>query len=167
MHRYCLDTSGLSNPVIDLPSHIYVSLWPLIISKINAHWFCWNVEISNELNSIRGPVGEALKNCHNACCYEVGADGWDWESYLQIVDQWRITYKEYISEYNGNRKNTISLNDLSIVAFAKIVGLPILSMERRTSEASRKRLKIPDLCDREDVRHFSFNEFLEVEGLTI
>lgn len=168
MPKYCLDTSGLSNPVMDLPAHIYVSLWPQVEEKISQGFFCWNVEIAEELESIFGPVGDTLKACNGDCCMEVGDDSWPWQEYLQTVEAWRVTYKQYISEYNGNRKRTISLNDLSIVAMAKTISLPVVSMEtRNTGQPSTTKLRIPDLCDVENVDHYSFNEFLEAEGVTI
>src|SRR5215470_12732482 len=35
-----------------------------------------------------------------------------------------------------------------------------------TAQESKKRQKIPDICEREDVRHVTFNEFLRSEGIT-
>jgi hypothetical protein len=80
----------------------------------------------------------------------------------------RVTYKDVISEYNGNRKNTVCLNDLSIIALAKTLRLPVISSEKKlqTAQDSRKRQKIPDICDLEAVPHMSFNEFLRKEGIT-
>ena len=129
--KYCLDTSGVSNPVIDLPVDIHTTLWPKVLTAIKVGIFCWNVEISNEMTSIRGVVGDCLKECNESCCLEVGKGNWDWDGYININNLWRQEFKSFISEYNGNRKNTIGLNDLSIVALARILGLPIVSMEKR------------------------------------
>ena len=168
MFKYCLDTSGLSNPVLDMPKNIYVSLWPQIIDKVAAGVFCWNVEISEELESIFGAVGDCLKSCNGNCCFEVGAGDWLWENYLEFNNQWQVQFQQYISEYNGDRKNTIGFNDLSIVALAKTLGLPVMSMEKRnTGLPSATKLRIPDLCDLVSVDHFSFNAFLEAEGITV
>jgi hypothetical protein len=167
-HKYCLDTSGLSNPVIEMPADIFVSLWPKIISVIEAETLCWNAEISEELSKIPGQVGECLKKCSKTCCLEVDQDHWAWQSYLACVAEWQVTYKEFISEYNGNRKNTIGLNDLSIVALAKTLGLPVVSMEKRNhTQPSQQRMRIPELCDKVDVKHLSFMEFLQAEGITV
>lgn len=168
MHRYCLDTSGFSNPVMELPSAVFVSLWPQVVSLIESKAFLWNVEIAEELTSIVGTVGETLVSCNGTCCVEVGQGEWPWEEYISVVGEWRNSYSQYISEYNGNRKNTISLNDLSIVALAKVVRLPILSMEKRnTGQPSNTKLRIPDLCDREGVEHLTFNNVLVREGITV
>lgn len=168
MHKYCLDTSGISNPVMDMPETIYISLWTQVVELIHAHIFCWNGEIAEELGSIFGMAGDALNSCNGECCLEVGVGEWQWEEYLELVEDWRQKYRDYISEYNGGRKNTISLNDLSIVALAKILGRPVVSMEKRNRQMpSSKKLRIPDLCDLEEVKHLSFNEFLMAEGVTV
>jgi hypothetical protein len=167
MHKYCLDTSGLSNPLLDLPDDIHVSLWSKVVLKIEEGVFCWNEEINEELKSIYGSLGACLMNCSPKCCYEVGADTWDWEQYLQYVEVWRGTYRHVISEYNSSRKSTIGLNDLSIVAFAKTKGLPLVSMEKRNvGGPSQTKIKMPDLCDLVGVSHLSFNEFLRKEGIS-
>ena len=169
MHKYCLDTSGLSNPFMDMPEDIYVSLWSNVMSRIDAGVFCWNVEIAEELEGIFGSLGDCLKACNGYCCLEVGIGDWPWQDYLQLVDDWRNQYRPFISEYNGNRKSTVSLNDLSIVALANTLKLPAaVSMEKRnTGHPSSAKLRIPDLCDRVSVRHLSFNEFLAAEGITV
>ncbi|MEQ9814436.1 MAG: DUF4411 family protein [Azospirillaceae bacterium] len=168
MHKYCLDTSGISNPVMEMPETIYVSLWGQVVKLIHGHIFCWNYEISVELKSVYGVAGDALKSCNGECCFEVGVGDWGWEEYLAWVESWRKKYNDYISEYNGGRKNTISLNDLSIVALAKTLGRPVVSMEKRNlGPPSATKMRIPDLCDREGVDHLNFNEFLIAEGVTV
>ncbi|MBZ0325294.1 MAG: DUF4411 family protein [Alphaproteobacteria bacterium] len=167
MHKYCLDTSGISNPVMELPETIHVSLWSKVVDLIHARVFCWNYEIGEELQSIPGVAGDALKSCNGECCFEISVGDWDWNGYLKRVEDWRTTYHDYISEYNGGRKNTIGLNDLSIVAFAKTLERPVVSMEKRNlGPPSQTRMRIPDLCDKESVQHLTFNEFLAAEGVT-
>ncbi len=167
MHKYCLDTSGLSNPFVDMPPNIYSSLWVHVVAKVQEHVFCWNTEIFEELTSIPDPVGASLKGCNGSCCHEVGFGSWPWQDYLDLINDWRVKYKDYISDYNGGRKNTIGLNDLSIVALAKVLSLPVVSMEKKTAQTSAKRMKIPDLCAKESVGHLSFNDFLVAEGIKI
>jgi hypothetical protein len=151
-----------------MPETIFVSLWPKIISRIEAEVFCWNAEISEELAKIPGQVGECLKKHSKSCCFEVAQSHWNWQAYLTCFTDWQITFKQYISEYNGNRKNTIGLNDLSIVALAKTLELPVVSMERRNhTQPSQQKMRIPELCDKVAVKHLSFMEFLQAEGITV
>lgn len=167
MPRYCLDTSWISNPLLEMPPDVHVTLWGRIESLLEAHAFCWNTEIWEEIDgSIQGSVADCLKACHPDVCYEVGSDHWDWGAYLEHIEEVRVKYRDYISEYNGNRKRTVGLNDCSIVCLAKTLHLPVASMEKRGGQASMNRLRIPDLCDREGVGHFDLTELMRAEGLT-
>jgi hypothetical protein len=74
-------------------------------------------------------------------------------------------YKEFISEYNGGSKKTVCLDDISIVALAKTLKVPVVSMEAPVTAASTKKLRIPDVCALEAVEHLRFNEFLRKEKL--
>lgn len=164
--KYCLDTSGLSNPVVDLPEDIHTTLWPRVISTIQSGVFCWNVEIGNELALIPGAVGASLKACNGSSCLEVGKGSWPWKDYIDLNKKWQVSHRQYISEYNGNMKGTIGLNDLSIVALGCTLGLPVLSMERRNTNAgASKKLRIPNFCDLVGVKHLNFNEFCRAEGI--
>ena len=150
-----------------MPPDVHVSLWKLIRGLIEDGVFCWNTEIWEELDgSIRGEAGEWLNSCNHTACYEVWADGWDWQAYLSHVESMRTGYYEYISEYNGNRKSTVSLNDCSIVCLGKTLNLPVASMEKPNLQPSAKRLRIPELCSLEGVLHFDLNQLLRKEGLT-
>lgn len=59
------------------------------------------------------------------------------------------------------------MNDLTIIALAKTLGLPVISSEKKTNvgQESDKRQKIPDICDKEGVTHLSFNDLLRAEGI--
>lgn len=166
-HKYCLDTSGLSNPLMEMPEDIHKTLWPSVVSKIYANIFCWNVEIATEMSSIQGTVGAALKNCNGSCCFVEGEGSWNWGAYIATNNEWRLQFKQYISEYNGNRKNTIGLNDLSIVALAHTLDLPVVSMEApNLGQPSQTKLRIPDLCKLVQVDHFNFTQLCRKEGIS-
>lgn len=94
-------------------------------------------------------------------------EDWDWTTYLNHYEEMKVRHQAVISEYNGNRKGTIGLNDLTIVALAKTLGLPVVSSEKKTSvdQDSAKRQKIPDICAKENVEHLSFNDLLRAEGI--
>jgi hypothetical protein len=49
-------------------------------------------------------------------------------------------YRRYISEFNNNRKDTVGLNDISIIALGRTLNLPVVSMETLVKdEKSTKR----------------------------
>ena len=167
MPRYCLDTSGITNPLLDMPPDVHVTLWHEIMRLIEEGVFCWNTEIWTELSlSVSGEIGECLKLSNDSFCFEVGVGEWPWQKYLDYVELMRTSYKEHISEYNGNRKGTISLNDCSIVCLAKTLDLPVMSMEKRNRQPSQKRIRIPELCDREGVVHYDLTALLRAEAIT-
>jgi hypothetical protein len=121
----------------------------------------------NALVHIPGSIGDCIRNNKEKMRLELREDTWDWPTYLTHVDRMRVTYEKVISEYNGNRKNTVGLNDLSIIALGKTLKLPVISSEKKlaTAQDSERRQKIPDICDLEGVAHMSFNEFLRKEGI--
>lgn len=167
MPKYCLDTSGFSNPLLDLPEDIHVTLWAKVRARVQTGVFCWNGEIAKELKSIYGEIGTCLQGCNGACCLEIGSGSWPWEAYLKEVERLRVAYRDYISEYNAGRKNTVGLTDVSIVALGKVLGLPVMSMEKPSrNETSLTKMRIPDLCGREGVQHLTFNGFLRAERIT-
>lgn len=78
MPRYCLDTSGLSNPLENMPEDIYASLWRQVQSLLEDGVICCNTEILDELSSVGGRVGACISACGPIMCYEVGDDKWAW-----------------------------------------------------------------------------------------
>ena len=84
--------------------------------------------------------------------YEIGHPHWNWRGYVDHFNRMKVSYKAFISEYNGNRKNTVDTDDVSIVALAKTLGLPVVSMEAfDRGEVSAKKMRIPRLCECENV----------------
>lgn len=164
--RYCLDTSGLSNPLEFMPEDIHSILWARIVDVIVAGKFAVTKEIYEELVYLPGSIGECVKNNCAALQLEVGENDWDWNTYLEHVGRIRVTYKSVISEYNGNRKGTVGLNDISIIALAKTLALPVVSMEKISFQSSPTKMRIPQVCQFESVMHLDFNQFLRTEGIT-
>lgn len=166
MKKYCLDTSGLSNPLEFMPEDIHPTIWAKIAELVAAGTFASTVEIYEELKHLPGPIGECLKDNATSVQMEIEED-WDWTTYLNHYEEMKVRHQAVISEYNGNRKGTIGLNDLTIVALAKTLGLPVVSSEKKTSvdQDSAKRQKIPDICAQEGVEHLSFNDLLRAEGI--
>lgn len=159
--KYCLDTSGLSNPLESMPEDIlmYQHIWSHVKTQIENNIFAVNEEIYQELCRLPGKIGECLNNNKEKLVLEIG-ESWNWQRYLEIVEEMRNTHKGVISEYNGNRKGTVGLNDVSIVALAKCLELPLISMESRSYQPSDTKVRIPALCSLEGVEHLTFNDFL-------
>src|ERR1700739_1566964 len=139
--------SGLSTPLENMPEDIHKILWGKVAKIIASGKFAVTTEIYEELTHLPGPIGECVKAHEASLALEVEEETWDWPTYLAHIERMRVTYKSVISEYNGNRKNTVCLNDLSIIALAKTLGLPVISSEKKlqTAQDSQKRQKIPDI----------------------
>ena len=166
--RYCLDTSGISNPLVSMPEDCFGGLWDKVKGLVASGAFCCNAEIAEQYEHIEGSVGECLIEHMPNMLFEVGVGEWDWSGYLQHVNRMTVEYHAYISDYHHNRRNTIDLKDLSIVALAKTLGLPVVSMEGFDGgQTSATKMRIPRLCICEAVQHFTFIELLRKEELSI
>ena len=143
---------------------MYKVIWSHIQASIVNGIFAVTQEIYEEQCYLLGNTGQCIRNNKEHLVLEVGQDGWDWENYLRIVEDMRTRHKSVISEYNGNRKGTVGLNDISIVALGKCLRLPVISMESLSYQASDTKIRIPRLCNLENVEHHTFNDFLIKEG---
>lgn len=167
MAKYCLDMSGLSNPAQHMPQDIHTSLWKQIENLVLAQVFATTKEVYEELAHMLPPIGDCIRSNEACLVYEVGSDGWNWKTYIQHTNRMQTAYEWCISERNNNRDDTINLNDLSVIALAKTLALPLVSMEVRRGVEAKKRQGIPDICDAEKVVHMEFSELLRAEGITV
>jgi len=166
MKRYCVDTSGLSNPLETMPEDIFSSLWANIYGLIEDGIFAVTPEIYEELILIDGNISEAIKNNKDSIILDIGGNDWDWEAYVQHSNAMNITHHDFISEYSGGSPKTVGLNDMTIIALAKTLQLPLISMESFATNSLTKK-RIPDICRLEDIEHLTFNDFLRAEGISI
>jgi Domain of unknown function (DUF4411) len=167
MKKYCLDTSGLSNPLENMPEDIHSTLWQRIAGIIMAGGFAVTKEIYDELFHLPGSIGDCIRSNSNLMLLEIGDDAWDWNAYIRHINRMKDDHGAFISEYNGGRKRTIGLNDLSIVALGKTMALPVISMESFNRDPSSKSRRIPDVCFLEGIQHLTFSEFLRVERVRL
>jgi hypothetical protein len=79
--------------------------------------------------NIVGSVGECIKASEVELVLEVGEGEWDHVTYVKEVARMQQQYAQYISENNNGRRDTVCLNDISIIALAKTLKLPLVSME--------------------------------------
>lgn len=165
MPKYCIDTSGLSHPHEVMPEDIFNSLWVFVKEKVAAGTFATTKEIFDEMVHIDGGLGQFIDENKDAILYEVNQGDWDWNKYLTTSAIMNSKHHNYISEYNGGSPKTICLNDMSIIALADTLGLPVISMETKILDlAQSNKRKIPNICEAENIVHYTFNEFLRLEG---
>jgi hypothetical protein len=149
-----------------MPEDIHVTLWARVSDVLLAGSFSATTEIYDELTNIPGAIGGHINGNPDLIKLEVGDEAWDWKSYLGHVERLRKVHRNYISEYNANRKGTVGLNDVSIIAMGLATKLPVISMEKMLPNGSKCR-RIPNICDMEKVEHLNFSEFLRREGIKL
>jgi Domain of unknown function (DUF4411) len=147
MKKYAFDTSGISNPLESMPEDIHESIWKHFKATIlPSGIIAVTQEIYDEMvPSISGSVGTSLKDNKDNILMEVG-EQWDWGSYIGHCNRMEDEHRDMISEYAGGSKKTVGLNDISIVALAKTLNIPVVSMEKPVPDRSKK-LHIPDVCN--------------------
>ncbi|CAN5721121.1 hypothetical protein BH23CHL3_BH23CHL3_06420 [soil metagenome] len=165
MKKYCLDTSGISKPVLDRPDDIYGPIWRKVIAVIEAGEIAVTTEIYDEMHgSIWSMVGQCIDANKDLMVLEIADDSWDYARYVQVAAYMQMRHREFIAEHNKNRKDTVGLNDISIIALGKTLDLPVVSMESSAAGSMTKR-RIPDICNAEQVEHLDFNDFLRQAGI--
>lgn len=159
MKAYCFDTSGISNPLEVMPADIHESMWGKITDIIRDGIIGVTTEIYGEMVHIPGVVGECIKEHKAQLVLEVSQGDWDWASYVKFCTEMNVAHHAFISEYSGGSPRTIGLVDMSIIALAKALHVPVVSMEVSAKPSLDKR-RIPDVCLLEGVQHLTFSEFL-------
>ncbi|HEY5069993.1 MAG TPA: hypothetical protein VII37_09385 [Candidatus Acidoferrum sp.] len=61
------------------------------------------------------------------------------------------------------RAGTVGVNDISIIALAKTLNLPVVSMESAVNNDASMKRRIPDIL--EDVQQMYFSDYCRAEGL--
>lgn len=166
MKKYCLDTSGLSNPLGIIPEDIHPTLWGAVGLFVETGAFAVTTEIYDELTHLPGRIGGCIAACKNDLVLEVGDAGWDWNGYINHSNRLQGVHKDFISEFNDDRASTVGLNDISIISLACCLKLPLISMEVSAASSPIRR-RIPDVCKIENVPHLTFNEFLRLEKIAV
>jgi hypothetical protein len=164
MKKYCFDTSGLSNPLEAMPRDIHVRLWDDVVEFMGSGVVAVTKEILDEIVYIPSGIGDFAAKNSDLILLEVGQAHWDWGDYLEHNTEAQNKYQGFISEFNKDIKGTIGLNDLSLISLARVLKLPIVSMEKRVGEKSPNKRRIPDICDYEGIEHLDFNDFLRRES---
>lgn len=150
-----------------MPEDIHVTLWAEVCARIVGGNIAVTTEILSELKHIEGVVGNCIKGNETKIVLEVNDMSWPVMDYIQHATRMQVDHKNFIRENLGGKKGTIGMNDLSIIALAKAMALPVVSMEKRKAHQSEKLRQIPDICDLEQVPHLTFNDFLRAEGIRL
>lgn len=113
---------------------------------------------------ITGQVGQCIRDCKAQLLLEVNDPAWDGPSYIAHFKRMQKAHETWIWEYaRKNPTRTVGLVDLTSIALAKTLGVPLVSMESSAGD-SPKHKRIPDICALEKVLCHDFNAFLRIAG---
>ena len=163
---YCLDTSGFSTPHVQLPEDVPVfrPIWECVIRTIESGKIAVTNEIYREMCHITGDVGDCIRASKDKLLMEVDDPSWDGRDFISQFDRMQKAHRQWISDYSmKSNAKTICLRDMTAVALAKSLRLPLVSSESSAGD-SPKHKRIPDICALENVVPYSFNDFLKIEG---
>lgn len=167
MKRYCLDMSGFSKPMQDMPEDIYETLWSGLCERVALGHFAVTEEVYEELTHLTGSVGQCIADHKAELVLELNAGDWDWTAYLQHYNALYPKYEGFIAGTGGS-KASLSVPDLSIVLLGKTLALPVVSSEVACAhQVGTRSRKIPDVCQAENVQHMTFNDLLRAEGIKV
>jgi hypothetical protein len=143
---------------------LYGPVWECVITAIEAGKIAVTAEIYEELCHITGDVGDCIRDNKESLLMELDDPSWGPLQYIANFDQMRKNQAEWIAEYSmKSPARTITSPDLTGIALAKTLALPLIHMES-SAATSPKHKRIPDICALEGVLSYSFNDFLRLEG---
>ncbi|MGO7046075.1 DUF4411 family protein [Rhizobium johnstonii] len=164
--KYCFDTSGISNPLETMPEDIHKTLWAHFKAFVLSDYIAVTPEIFEEMCHIAGDLGQFVNVSKDFMVLEVGSPDWDWQTYIGHSNQLLTRHRDCISEFTGGSAKTICVNDMTIIALAKTLNVPVVSMENLIREVTQTtKRKIPNICRAEGVVHLAFSDFLRRENL--
>ena len=147
-----------------MPIDIHKSMWASIETILASGAIALTQEIYEEMIHIPGSVGDCIRNNKDQLLLEVEQGDWDWQTYLSHASAMQVKHEGVISEFHGGRRNTVCLNDISIIALGKTLQLPVVNMEAKVVQVSATKKRIPEVCGIEGVTTYDFNDFLRKEG---
>lgn len=143
---------------------LFRPIWDCVIATIESGKIGVTAEIYKEMCHITGDVGECIRASKDKLVMEVDDQSWEAPLYIAHFSRMQKTHHEWISDYTmKSPAKTICLQDLTSVALAKTLKLPLISSESSAGD-SPKHKRIPDICGLENVVPYSFNDFLKIEG---
>lgn len=168
MKRFCFDTSAITNPIQTHPLDLHPTLWNRVIAIIDAGEIAMTTEIYEELDgSVEGLVGQSISTSRARLVMEIGVGDWEDAQYVWNVKDLLDRHRNFIAEYvAGNPRKTVCVNDISGVALAKTLNLPLVSMETSATNSPKYR-RIPDICRLDGIEHLDFNQFLRRTNVVI
>ncbi len=150
-----------------MPPDIHKSMWASIVGLIKGGIIAVTPEIYSELLRFDFPMASNFIADHEKeLLLDFETSSWEWSSYVSHLASMLEKYHDYLSENQRFSRKTVCENDLTTIALAKSMNLPLVSMESKIDPKAILKLHIPDVCEREHVEHLWLNDFLRKEKLS-
>ena len=165
MKKFVLDTSGLSKPIQDMPPHRHKRLWNCIKQSIGNGVFATTEEVfEEEMLLLPDGIGAYMADNRSSIVLDFGDPYVNWNDYVITANEMQILYRESTQRTLQGRTDTVGIKDISVVALAKVLNLPLVSEAALIHDTSQTyKRKIPNVCAEYSVKHLSFNEFIDAE----
>ena len=167
MKKYCFDNSAFSTPLQLTPPDVFSRLWQNVREFISSNQIAVTTEVLDEMLLLPGELGEFIGEQKEKLLLEIGEGEWPYLEYLENVKEMQIEFKDNIARSN-QKKGDIGITDISIIALAKTLSLPLISSEKPVNVTSSSlKLKIPNVCAKVGVIHMDFNDFLREQNFDL
>lgn len=151
--RYSIDTSSLIHAwVRAYPPKNFISLWERLEGAVEDGIVVASVEVLNELKKRDDELHAWCRRQAGTFCVELD------EPQLNNVSSILGKYPRLVDTVKGR-----SGGDPFVIALAQSYHRPLCVITQE-SHGKRDSPKIPDVCDREDIRHLNFMQFIQAEN---
>lgn len=139
---------------------LYGNLWDYMVTQISNGMITSTEEVYRELKESNDPKFLKWLDTHKGHLYVE-------DDMKVIILATQILQRHPEILFQKGKKNGA---DAFVVATAKVYGLAVISEETRESEANLKSgacVKVPNLCDEENVKCYSILEYCVKEGIKL
>ena len=154
--RYCIDSNVISsfmkNDTEEWYSHGFETQWKFIEKQLLNNIIIAPLEVRQELKSLFDSTLK-LKPC---------VEGWlkrHQHIFKDKDDNQLLTAGLIVNKYPAYSQNDNTVTDLMIVSLAKAQRLTVITLENRATTHSKKRPKIPNVCDEFGIKCVSVSGF--------
>ncbi len=124
---------------------MFQPMWSSLNAFVRSGAVATTTELYDEMYKITGRFGTCVKQCRADLVLEVDDPTWNGVGYIRQYERMCTEHRQFISEYTHmSSKETISLNDMTVIALAKTLKLPVVSSESSSGNSPFKR-RIPDI----------------------
>lgn len=156
--RYCIDTNVVVSFLRDSDDEhygadLFAPQWRIVEASVRAGVTIAPRQVDKELEKW-AEKSERIRTWLNNHRY----------MFSDVTSGMLATAKQVVNAYPAYSSSTNYLGDLELISLAKSRGLTVFTLETRAQTMSKRRPKIPDVCDAFDISCVNVKGFLRREG---